>query len=354
MEVGKKGPSSGRMRGPMLQLCHVGLGPLGRRILADLHRRGLGRVVAAVDPAADLVGRDLSEFVPGAPAGVRVVASLDEIEDWNLVRCSLVTTSSDLELCMETLRGILARGGATVSTCEELSWPWLRHPVLAAELHELAVRHGGRVLGTGVNPGFLMDTLPVAVSTLCSSVRGVRVERIQDATTRRIPFQAKIGATLGLDEFERRVAAGTLRHVGLGESLHFVAHYLGWRLARWEESIEPVLAEAELASGLGTIRAGAVRGVRQVARGFGSESDSPLIELLFQAAVGEPDPRDRIVLDSDPPIDLLVAGGVHGDTATSAVVLNSIRPLLAAAPGLHTMASLPLQGSAAADDFSSR
>jgi hypothetical protein len=326
----------------MYQLLHVGLGPLGLRVLADLQRRGLGRVVAAVDPAPGLAGRDLAELVPDLPRGVTIQKSLEEVQDWSRVRCAVVTTRSDLELCMDTFRALLARGCSIVSTCEELSWPWLRHPVLAQELHELAVRGRARVLGTGINPGFLMDALPVAATTACQSVRGLRIERIQDAGKRRIPFQAKVGVGLTPAEFERRVAAGTLRHVGLGESIHFLAHHLSWRIERWEETIAPVLAERALASQLGPVAVGAARGVRQEARAWAG--GRLVLELVFQATLGEPEPRDRFVVDGEPPIELVIPGGVHGDTATSALVLNMIRPLLAAEPGLHTMASLPLQG----------
>jgi len=330
----------------MYQLLHVGLGPLGLRVLSDLHRRGLGRVLAAVDPAPELVGRDLAELVPGLEPGVRVQASIEEVVDWGPVRCAIVTTRSDLELCMETFRALLGRGCSVVSTCEELSWPWLRHPVLAQELHELAVRGRARILGTGINPGFLMDALPVVATSVCHAVRSVRVERIQDAAGRRIPFQEKVGVGLGVEEFERRVAAGQLRHVGLGESLHFVAHSLGWRIDRWEETIAPVLAERPASSGLGPVPVGAARGVRQEARAW--VDGRAALELVFQAAVDEPEPRDRCLIQGEPPVELVIPGGVHGDTATSALVLNAVRPLLAAEPGLHTMASLPLPGCVAA------
>jgi hypothetical protein len=273
-----------------------------------------------------------------------VVSHPDEVPDWERVRCAIVTTSSELERCMDTFRVLLERGCAVVSTCEELSWPWLRHPVLAQELHERAVRSRARIVGTGVNPGFLMDALPVAATSACHTVRTVHVERTQDARRRRLQFQRKVGVGLPLDEFRRRVGEGSLRHVGLGESMHFIAHYLGWRIERWEESIEPVVAERSLASELGPVVAGAARGVLQEARAW---VDGRLaLELHFRAALDEPSPRDRVVLDADPPLELVIPGGLHGDTATSALVLNTVRPLLVAEPGLHTMASLPLQGCA--------
>jgi 4-hydroxy-tetrahydrodipicolinate reductase len=193
-----------------------------------------------------------------------------------------------------------------------------------------------------------MDALPVVATTVCHSVRALRVERVQDASTRRVPFQEKIGVGLEEAEFRRRVAAGTLRHVGLGESLHFLAFQLGMTIDRWDETIEPVFAEERLESALGAVLPGRARGVRQVARAACAGGRS--LELFFQAALGEREPRERIRIEGEPTVELEIPGGVHGDTATSAIVLNMLRSLLAAPPGLHTMASVALQGCAPAAD----
>jgi len=325
-----------------MRVLLVGLGPLGRMVAADVIARGLGEIAAAVDPARGLVGKPLGELVEGA-GDAKVKTCVEELprERFDV---AIVTTHSDLELVMPTLRELLDRGLTVVSTCEELSWPWLRHPIFAQELDERAIRCGGRVLGTGVNPGFLMDAFAVAASTVCRSVRSVRVSRFQDATTRRVPFQTKIGATLDDAAFAARTADGSLRHVGLGESLHLVAHYLGFKLDRWTEDIEPIKAERDLECGLGPIAAGRVAGVHQVARGFRGED--AIVELDFRAAIGLADPHDRVELDAEPPVDVTWKGGVHGDVATSAIVLNSVRGLRALEPGLHTPASIPLQGCA--------
>jgi len=326
-----------------MRVLSVGLGPLGRLVAQDLVERDLGTVAAAVDPAPDLQGRTVGALIPGA-GDAPIRASVEEVPRDARFDAAIVSTSSDLELVMPTLRELLDRGMTVVSTCEELSWPWLRHPVLAQELDERAIRSGGRVLGTGVNPGFLMDAFVVAASTVCSAVRSVRVTRIQDASVRRIPFQRKVGAGLDDAAFERGVGDGSLRHVGLGESLHCVSHYLGLGVERWEETLEPVRAERDLESAIGSIPAGRAAGVRQVARGW--RGGALVIELVFQAAVGQADPHDRVELDGDPPVDLVWRGGVHGDTATSALVLNSVRALRSMPPGLHTMSSIPLMGCA--------
>ncbi|MBC7833716.1 MAG: dihydrodipicolinate reductase [Phycisphaerales bacterium] len=329
-----------------LRLLLVGLGPLGRIIASDLYERRLGHIVAAVDSSPLLAGKRLDELIKTPdPGGVEVLVSSSaaEIRNWSQIDAAVVATASDLRLAAPVIIDLARRGLPVVSTCEELVWPWLRHPALAREIDEAAKRGGGRVLGTGVNPGFLMDTLPVALTAVSKSVRAVSVHRIQDASTRRIPFQQKIGAGLDDVAFRKKIDEGTLRHVGLGESMHFVAHYLGLTIDRWEESIEPVRAERPLPSAIGPIAAGLAAGVRQVARGYtrDGQSERLVVNMEFQAAIGQTNPHDRVVIDGDPNIDLVIRGGVHGDVATSAITLNAIRSLTEAAPGLHTMATVP-------------
>lgn len=329
----------------MLRILHVGLGPLGRKILDDLAARQLGTVVAAVDLAPELCGQRLAELVPALGGDVRVTEDLDAARASGPIDVAVVTTSSDLRRCADTFRDLLGAGLPVVSTCEELLWPRLRHTDLADELDALAREKGGRLLGTGVNPGFLMDTLPSVLTSVSRSVDSVDVWRIQDATDRRVPFQQKIGAALDEAAFAARVESGTLRHVGLGESLHFTAAMLGLGIDRWDETIEPVIATQELACALGPIPPGHSAGVRQVAEGF--RGDERKIRLEFQAAIGQADPHDRVLVHGEPPLDLRISGGVHGDVATSAIALNVIPSLLAAPPGLHTMASIPLPHFAA-------
>lgn len=328
----------------MFRILHIGLGPLGRKIVADLHDRRLGEVVAAVDVSPEFVGRKLSEIVPSIKSKVLVQKSIEDVKSLDSIHCAVVTTSSELEKCAQTFRDLLGRGMSIVSTCEELCYPYLRHKKLAAELDELARDGRGRLLGTGVNPGFLMDAFPVLATAISKSVKSVEVHRYQDATIRRLPFQKKIGVGLSEREFREQVTAGTLRHVGLGESLHFIASYLGFEIDRWEEDIHPATAERDMDSGLGPVKKGSVCGVRQEARGF--QGKDCVIHLKFQAAIGLVDPHDRVIIQGEPPIDITWKAGIPGDVATSAIVLNCIAPLLLTAPGLHTMATIPMVGCA--------
>ncbi len=326
----------------MLKVLHVGLGPLGQRVVRDLYDRKLGVVTAAVDISPEIIGKPLSKLVPGVKSSTKVVGSLHDITDWSKFDVAIVTTASDLRACADTFRILLKAGMAVVSTCEELVWPELRHKKLAKELDTLAHRFEARLLGTGVNPGFLMDAAAVFATTACKSVDSLEIHRIQDATTRRIPFQKKIGATLNDADFAAGIKAGWLRHVGLGESLHFVASNLGWKIDKWSETIEPVKATKAMSCGLGPIKKGNACGVRQVA--IGKSKGKTVLTLVFQASIGQksPEPGDRVIVNGEPKINMVFEGGVHGDIATSSITLNSIKPLLAAQPGLHTMATIPL------------
>ena len=315
------------------RVVHYGLGPVGAAIAREVLRRGKCEIAGAADRDPAKAGCDLGEVLGlEAQLGVAVAADSSALLAAAAPDLVVLTTASSIEAIRPQVLGCLAAGAAVVTTCEELSFPWATRPDLAQEIDEAARRAGVAVLSTGVNPGFLMDYLPAAASGLCREVRRVAVERIQDAGPRRQAFRDKIGAGLGPAEFRARAARGALRHVGLPESVYAIAAALGWRLDRVEETIEPVFpADKTVASGE-TARAA---GVEQIARGWiGTEER---ITLTFRAAVGEPGPRDRLVIEATPPIDLTIAGGVHGDLATCNVVVNAIPVVLRAAPGLRTM-----------------
>jgi 4-hydroxy-tetrahydrodipicolinate reductase len=154
-----------------------------------------------------------------------------------------------------------------------------------------------------------------------------------------VPFQQKIGAGLTLDEFRKKEEEGTLRHVGLPESVDFIAAKMGWKLDRSTESLEPVMADTDVKIGYKPIIKGMARGVYQVGRGFVGSRE--VIKLEFRAAVGEPQSYDRIVINGDPKIDSTITGGVNGDIATCAITLNAIRSILSSTPGLKTMCDIP-------------
>jgi 4-hydroxy-tetrahydrodipicolinate reductase len=281
----------------------------------------------------------LGELCGVEPLGIPVCGQLDDALGARAAQVAVVTTVSSLAALEPQVAEIAQTRINIVSTCEELSYPWQRQNELALRIDRICRDQGVACVGTGVNPGFLMDFLPTVLTGLCQDVTAVRVWRVQDASVRRVPFQQKIGAGLTLAQFEAKQAEGTLRHVGLLESVDFTAASLGWKLDRTTETLEPVIAERDITTGYRPIDKGMASGVRQIGRGF--VGDDEVITLTFQAAVGETESYDQIEIEGEPSFSSRIAGGIHGDIATCAVTLNTVGAILKADPGLKTMADLP-------------
>ncbi len=309
-----------------LRVLQLGLGPIGLQLTQLIHRRADLQVVAAVDVNEGLHGRSLAELAGLPELDVKIDSDLEKVLSTQAIDVAVVTTSSSAAAVAEHIAPLLRAGVSVVTTCEELSYPWKTQFALATELDDCAKQYSCAVLGTGVNPGFLMDYLPVVMTGLAQEVSSIEVRRVQDASVRRGPFQRKIGAGLSLGEFNNQVNSGSLRHVGLPESVYFIAAKLRWDLDEVSESIEPVIVE------------GGVQGVCQVA--VGSVANVPKITLRFVAAVNQASPEDRIIINGDPGYEVSISPPVNGDVATASVVVNSIRSLMLAKPGLRVMSDL--------------
>jgi 2,4-diaminopentanoate dehydrogenase len=320
-------------------VCY-GLGPIGIGIARlALGRAGL-EIVGAVDIDPQKVGRDLGELTGGAAAGVLVRSDAAATLAETRPDVVLHATGSSLARVLPQLHEAIAAGANVVSTCEELSFPWSAQPQLAADLDTAARRAGVTLLGAGINPGYAMDALPLMLTAPCASVRAIRVLRVVDAARRCGPLQRKVGAGLTAEQFAAKVEDGSVRHVGLPESLHMLATGVGWDLDRSEDLIEPVLASQLIETEYVRVEPGQVAGVRQVARGFVGQRE--VITLELRMYLGAPDPQDTVSIDGDPPIQMTVAGGFQGDLATAALVVNSSAVVVRAAAGLASMRDIPL------------
>jgi 4-hydroxy-tetrahydrodipicolinate reductase len=252
----------------------------------------------------------------------------------------VLCTSSSIRGVFAQIEGILNRKVPIVSTTEELSYPVKRHALLAKRIDAMARRAKVAVLATGVNPGFAMDTLPIALSAVCERVESVTVHRVQDARSRRLPFQQKIGAGLTRQQFSREVERGTIRHVGLAESIAMIADAMGWRLDSVTDQIAPKIADVTVSSEYLAVDAGYVSGIIQ--DGVGYRHGTPVVTLHMEAYLGAPESYDTTIIEGTPRLTMTVPGGIPGDIATTSIVVNSIPRVLSAPPGLQTMRHLPL------------
>jgi hypothetical protein len=326
---------------PNIRVLHFGLGPIGVAIVKQAASRPGFKIVGAIDIDPAKAGRDLGD-VAGLSITLKVKVSSDAEKALKSAKPDVVVlcTSSSVAKVLPQIKSVLKQKVAIVSTTEELSYPGYTHLREGRKIHALAKKAKVAVLGTGVNPGFAMDALPIALSAVCERVDRVLVNRIQDASIRRLPFQQKIGAGLTKEQFQKKVDDGSVRHVGLTESIAMIADAMGWRLDRITDEIEPKIAAATVTSQFLAVDPGYVCGIVQ--DGIGYRKGEPVIRLHMEAYLGAPESYDSVHIDGSPQISQKIAGGIHGDVATASIVVNSIPKVLEAAPGLHTMRSLAL------------
>jgi 4-hydroxy-tetrahydrodipicolinate reductase len=327
-------------KGP-IKVLHYGLGPIGAAIVRQVAERRGFRIVGAVDIDPAKAGRDLGE-VAGAGRPLRVKVSADARKTIKATRPDAVVlcTLSSLKKVTPQIEEILKLKVPIVSTTEELAYPTGGNLKYARAIHAAAKKAKVAVLGTGVNPGFTMDALPITLTGVCERVDRIRIDRIQDARVRRLPFQQKIGAGLTREQFQKKVADASVRHVGLAESVSMIADAMGWKLERITDEIQPKIASETVSSEFLAVDPGYVCGIVQ--DGIGYRGGQPVITLHMEAYLGAPESYDQVEIAGSPNITSKIAGGVHGDVATASITVNSIPKILDVAPGLHTMRDMPI------------
>lgn len=320
-----------------IRVIQFGLGPIGAGVARVIANRPDFQFVGAIDIDPNKVGKDLGQLI-GLERDLGVKVSDDAAKVLKkkadvVMHC----TVSSLAKAEPQLTMIIKSGKNIVSTCEELSMPW-GQKAIAKRLDTLAKKHRVSVLGTGINPGFMMDTLPLTLTGVCQEVKSVRINRVVDASKRRRPLQAKIGTGMTVEEFNQK-AGKEIRHVGLTESVALIARTLRWKIDKIEETIAPVVAQAPCKTEYFDVASGFVTGVEQY--GYGYCNGEKLIELHLRMCVDAGEGVDEVWLEGKPSIHSVVHG-VHGDLSTAAVAANSIRRIVAAPPGVVTMADIPM------------
>lgn len=321
----------------MIHAIQIGIGALGKQVLQYADEREGINITGLVDLNPELQGKAVSDILENSGNSSKVFETVSEAvsASKNKPEVAIITTVSSIEKLFSQVEEAARQGLHIVTTCEEMIYPWKQHPEVAEKIDGICKDNGIACVGTGINPGFLMDYLPSVFTSVCQDVESVVVERIQDASPRRIPFQKKIGAGLTPEEFEAEKQSGRLRHVGLPESVDLLAAAMGWELDENRESLEPVLASEDITSGYKPIDKGLPAGVEQIGSGFVNGNE--VIRLVFRAAVGEERSYDSIAIKGLPNIKSEIDGGINGDVATCAITVNAVKSIVSSAPGLKTM-----------------
>jgi 4-hydroxy-tetrahydrodipicolinate reductase len=333
-----------------IKVISYGIGAVGGFIAKFLLEKEGVEIVGAVDVAKDKVGKDLGEVLGlKQKVGIKISENLESVLQKTRADIAIHATSSFLKDTYPQITSILKHGINVVSTCEELSYPYVSEPKLAEKLDALAKKHDATVLGTGINPGFLMDTLALTLTSACEKIEKIEVARVMNAGTRRLPFQKKIGAGLTVEEFQQKIEKKQITgHVGLEQSIAMIASALAWKLDRiLVQSVEPVIAKKTVESKDIKANAGKVAGLKQKAKGIMKNRE--VIALDFQAYIGAEEEYDTITIKGVPNINQKIQPCVHGDTGTVAVIVNAIPKVINAPAGLFTMKDLPVPSATPED-----
>jgi len=325
------------------RVIQIGFGSLGRHItVAILNRENL-ELVAVVDAAPELANRPIRELLQGnIDCDIRITNNLKEVLKRNEGDIALVATSSALESIFPNIEACLESGLDVISICEELSFPYRKNPKLADRLNKIAMKNSKTVVGTGINPGYLMDLLPIVLTAPCQSVDSIRVVRHMNSSHRRPSFQKKIGTGMTAEEFRRNIDEGKITgHVGLVESIQMIDSALNLALDEIEEiPPEAIIAQKNTTNSFASIVKGNVLGLKSV--GVGRRNGNQIVTLDFQAYAEATPQYDEVVIEGVPGIHQRIEGGVQGDQGTIGMLLNMIPMVIKESPGLKTMKDLPV------------
>jgi 4-hydroxy-tetrahydrodipicolinate reductase len=325
-----------------IKIVQYGVGSIGQAIVKLALEKNDLKIVGAIDIDPTIVNKDLGEVISRKKMRITISNDVKSVISTSKPDVVINTTSSYLENVFPQIEQCVSQKVHVISTCEELSYPYFKNKDIAKKIDLMARDAGVTVLGTGINPGFLMDTLAITLTGVCKTIRSIKIKRVLNASKRREPFQKKIGAGLSVQEFKKRIMDHKITgHVGLPESLAMIANALGWQIDKIEESIpKPLVTRNDVVTQFVKVLSGQVVGVGQDVKGVIGGKE--VITLIMEAFVGTEEEYDSVSIDGEPPINQKISPCVHGDIGTAAIVINTIPLVVNSTPGLKTMIDMPV------------
>lgn len=324
-----------------------GLGAMGRGVAKNILESRFMKLVGVIDNNPGLIGLDVGELLIGRSVGLRVVDGPQVIESSN-PDVVVIATSSFVRDVLPQVEYAVKQHANVITIAEEMAFPFESHPEESAYIDSLARRYGVTVLGTGVNPGFVLDTLIIALTGVCSRVEKIVARRINDLS----PFGRTVMETQGVgktpEEFEEGLQRGTIvGHIGFPQSIMMIARALGWRISRIEEERRPIISNVLRETPVVRVEPGMVAGCDHSARAYIGEKC--VIELYHPQQIH---PRlegvetgDYIEVHGDVNINLAIKPEIPGGKATIAIATNMVPVVIGATPGLKCMADVPVPRS---------
>ncbi len=325
-----------------------GFGAMGRGMAGMLLDKKGVEIAGVCDVNESIVGNSVFELLNREPQDhkdVRVSNNIDELLDKDKCDIVLLATDSFTKNAFPKMKKIIQAGINVISTAEEMAYPKAQEPSLTKELDELAKKYGVTVLGTGINPGFVMDLLVIALTGTMKDVKHIEANRVNSLSPFGPAVMEEQGVGITVEEFEEGVKNGTLAgHVGFAESVQMIADALGVKLDKFEQQMAPILTNVDRKSPYGFAKRGHVAGVNMTGQGY--VNGEVFIDMKHPQQI-EPEMEgthtgDYINIKGTPEIHMSIKPEIDGGIGTIAMCVNMIPHVLNARPGLKTMIDLPV------------
>ncbi|WBW99567.1 2,4-diaminopentanoate dehydrogenase [Oceanirhabdus sp. W0125-5] len=325
-----------------------GFGAMGSGMARMLLNKKGVEIVGVCDMHPERVDKDMYEVL-GVERGDRKPVIINKnIEEVLTEKCCdlcLCATDSFTEKAFPRLKYALEQKVNVISTAEEMAYPQAQNPELAAELDRIAKENGVSILGTGINPGLIMDLLVVCLTGCMTDVEHIEAKRVNSLSPFGPAVMEEQGVGITVDEFNKGVEDGTLAgHVGFAESIRMIGDAIGWPVEKIEQQMKPIVTSVDRKSPYGFAAAGNVAGVNMTGQGY--VDGKPLIDMIHPQQI-EPEMEgtftgDYITIKGTPEVNMAIKPEVEGGLGTIAMCVNMIPQVINADAGLKTMLDLPV------------
>ncbi len=321
-----------------------GFGAMGQGIAEMLLDKTGVEIVGVCDLNPDIIGKGVSEVLKKGNNNVKISKDIDNVLE-NDAEVLFLATDSYVSKSYSKIVKVLESGINVISTAEEMAYPYACEPELSKKMNDVAKKNNVSLLGTGINPGFVMDVLAISLTGAMTDVKGIEVRRVNSLSPFGKTVMEEQGVGISIDEFNERSQKNELAgHVGFKESVYMIADALGLELEKFDQQMKPIVTKVNRKSKYGKADKGTLAGIDMTAQGTIKGKD--YIKMSHPQQI-EPEDEgintgDYIILHGSPDIKMSITPEIEGGLGTIAMCVNMMPHIINADPGLKTMLDLPI------------
>ena len=323
-----------------------GLGAMGGGV-ADMLLTKEGVDIVGVAGRERKQGHSMYEYIK-TEKGDRedvIIKAPEEIIKPGAADIVILCTDSFTKEAFPRMKFILEQGINCITSAEEMAYPAAQSPELAEELDKIAKANGVSILGTGINPGHIMDMLVLVMTGCMTDVEHILSRRVNSLSPFGPVVMEEQGIGISVEEFLERKANHTMSgHVGFAESVGMMAEGMGLEVAEFAQDMNPITTDVDRKSPYGFAAAGSCAGVSMTAEaklsnGIPVHMDHP--QQIEPEQVGV-QTGDYVIIKGAPNVNLVNSPEIEGGLGTIAMCVNMIPMVINAEAGLKTMIDLPI------------